>query len=298
MKRVLVTAATGFVGRNALRPLIAKGYEVHAVTRKQHGIEPGVHWHRVDLLNNSETAHLMAQIRPTHLLHFAWYAEPGTFWNSPENFRWLEASLALLRHFREAGGWRIVMAGTCAEYDWDFGFFSEGVTPCRPATPYGICKNALQETLRSYSHIENLSSAWGRIFFLYGPNEHPARLVASVITSLLRGDVARCTHGYQLRDFMHVDDAASAFVALLDSELDGPVNIASGQPVHLRDIVLAAADYLGARERVSFGAIQAPENDPPLLVGDNRRLTAELGWRAHYDLTTGIAQTVNTWKTK
>lgn len=296
MKRVLVTGATGFIGRNALRPLIAKGYEVHAVTRKQPGIEQGVHWHNVNLLKSDETARLMAQIRPTHLLHFAWYAEPGKFWNSPENFRWLEASLALLRHFREAGGSRIVMAGTCAEYDWNYGFCSEGITPCRPATPYGVCKNVLQETLRAYSVQEKLSSAWGRIFFLYGPNEHPSRLVASVIISLLRGDFARCTHGNQLRDYIHVDDVASAFVALLDSEVEGPVNIASGQPVSLRDIVLAAADYIGARERVHFGAVEAPENDPPLLVGDNRRLTTETGWRARYDLTTGIAQAVDSWK--
>lgn len=293
MKRVLLTGATGFVGRNAITPLIAKGYEVHAVTSKQAASAQGIHWHCTNLLDSKETAHLLTEIRPTHLLHFAWYAEPREFWRSPENFRWLEASIALLRHFRESGGQRVVMAGTCAEYDWNYGYCSEAVTPCRPATPYGVCKNALQETLRSFSTEEEISSAWGRIFFLYGPNEHPSRLVSSVITSLLHGDTARCSHGNQIRDFMHVEDVASAFVALLDSAVEGPVNIASGRPVALREVVLAAADYLGARERVQFGVVPTSVNEPLLLVGDNRRLSDEVVWCPHYDLVTGIAQTVD-----
>lgn len=299
MKRVLLTGGTGFVGRNAIAPLIDRGYEVHAVTSKQSVSTQGVHWHHANLLNGGEAAQLMAEIRPTHLLHFAWYAEPGKFWKASENYHWLEASIALLRHFREAGGVRAVMAGTCAEYDWNYGYCSEAVTPCRPATPYGICKNALQEVLRSYSGEEKLSSAWGRIFFLYGPNEHPARLVSSVIASLLHGDTARCSHGNQLRDFMHVEDVASAFVALLDSPVEGTVNIASGRPVSLREIVLAAADYIGAaRERVQFGAIPAQQNDPPLLVGDSRRLFDEVAWHPRYDLASGIAQTVDSCRRK
>jgi len=104
-------------------------------------------------------------------------------------------------------------------------------------------------------------------------------LVPSVIASLLRGEAARCTHGDQIRDFLHVTDVADAFVALLDSPVEGAVNIASGNPVALRQIVLAAADCLGARERVQFDAPSPSDNEPPLLVADWRRLANELGWR-------------------
>ena len=295
MKRVLLTGATGFIGRHAVASLVDKGYEVHAVSSKLAGFLEGGHSHCVNLLDSNATASLMAEIRPTHLLHFAWYAAPGKFWRSPENFRWLEASIALLRHFQAAGGQRAVMAGTCAEYDWDYGYCSEAVTPCRPATPYGVCKNALQETLRAYSAEENLSSAWGRIFFLYGPNENPARLVSSVTSSLLRGDIARCSHGNQMRDFMHVEDVATAFVELLDSTVQGAVNIASGRPLAVREIVLMAAEYIGAQDRVRFGVIPEPEHEPPLLAGNNRRLSNEVGWNQQRDIRIGIEQTVDWW---
>lgn len=297
MKRVLVTGATGFIGRNTLAQLVAKGYEVHAVSsRPSTNVASNVSWHCSSLIDSREAALLLAKIRPTHLLHFAWYAEPGKFWHSLENFRWLEASIALLRSFREAGGQRVVMAGTCAEYAWDEGICIENTTTCRPLTPYGTCKNALQEVLHSYSNEVDLSSAWGRIFFIYGPNEHSARLIASVINSLLRGEKANCTHGNQLRDFMHVEDVALAFVALLDSNVNGPVNISSGRPLSLREIVLTAANYIGASELVAFGALTAPEGEPPILVGDNQRLKNEVGWSGQRDIEVGVKQTVNWWR--
>lgn len=297
MKRVIVTGATGFIGRNALAQLLANGYEVHAVSsRLSVSVKSNVNWHCVNLIDSKETTLLIEKIQPTHLLHFAWYAEPGKFWHSLENFRWLEASITLLRSFRESGGQRAVMVGTCAEYTWDDGLCIEGTTDCHPLTPYGVCKNALQEVLCSYSNEAGLSSAWGRIFFMYGPNEHPARLLSSVINSLLRGEIANCTHGNQLRDFMHVEDVASAFVALLDSNVVGPVNISTGRTVSLREIVLTAAHYIGASELVAFGALSAPVGEPPILIGDNQRLKNEVGWSGQRDIALGVKQTVDWWK--
>jgi nucleoside-diphosphate-sugar epimerase len=249
-----------------------------------------------DLFNSDSPETIVNEVRPTHLLHFAWYAEPGHFWTAPENLQCVNASLALLKAFGEQGGERVVMAGTCAEYDWGQGLCLEKVTPRKPSTLYGTCKNALQEILSIYSYQFGLSSAWGRIFFLYGPKEHPSRLVSSVIQSILRGETARCSSGEQVRDFMYVTDVASAFVTLLNSEIQGPVNIASGEAITLKDVVERIATKLGRPELLNLGARSTNLQDPPLLLADISRLKDELGWQPSFDIDRGLDETIAWWK--
>src|SRR5262249_11285022 len=163
----------------------------HAVSsrpRPQDGF--AVYWHQADLLNPQDIATLLLSIRPTHLLHLAWYAEPGKYWTSEKNLEWICASLNLLIEVVRHGGQRVVMAGPCAEYDWPSGHCAEAVAPLTPTTLYGSSKHALQVLLAAVARQAGLSSAWGRIFFLFGPYEHPSRLVASVARSLLQGEPA------------------------------------------------------------------------------------------------------------
>ena len=294
--RVLVTGAAGFIGRQCIAPLLAKGYEVHAISSKPPGEDGIVHWHKADLLDARQCGDLVRQVQPTHLLHFAWYAVPGKYWTSAENLRWVQASLELMQAFAAVGGKRIVMAGTCAEYDWSFGHCAEVSTPLVPATLYGTCKHALQTMLAAWSRQEGLSSAWGRIFSLYGPHEHPARLVASVITALLRGEEAPCNNGSLVRDYLHVADVASAFVALLDSDLEGPVNIGSGTGVTLKDIVEEIASQIGQPNLLRLEARPKSSSEPQTLVADVGRLYS-LGWRPHYNLADGLDQTIAWWRT-
>lgn len=241
-------------------------------------------------------AALIAEVQPSHLLHFAWYTVPGKYWTSTENLRWVQASIGLLQEFVRHGGQRVVMAGTCAEYDWRYGYCSEAVTPLAPTTLYGICKHSLQLMLAAFSRQAGLSMAWGRIFFLFGPHEHPDRLVAYVIRSLLRGEPARCSHGRQIRDFLYVQDVANAFVALLESGVSRPVNIASGQPVALRELIYGIAAKFNRDDLIQLGAVSTPPDEPPLLVADVRCLHDELGWTPKYDLDTGLEQTIDWWK--
>lgn len=295
VRRVILTGASGLIGRQAIAPLLDRGFEVHAVARRAEASRGKLHWHAADLLDEAAAASLVKDVAASHLLHLAWYAEPGKFWTSPENLRWVSASLALARAFAEGGGTDLVAAGSCAEYDWDVaGVCGEDKTPLKPHTLYGVAKHALRQVLEAYAPLAPLRLAWGRIFLLYGPEEHPARLVPSVIRPLLEGREAPCSHGAQLRDFLHAADVAGAFAALLDSAVEGPVNIGSGRATALRDLIGIIGRELGREDLIRLGVL--PDNSPALLVPDIRRLRDEVGFRPTFSLEEGLQDAILWWR--
>lgn len=288
--RLLLTGASGFVGSAVLRRLKTEtGWDVHLVSR-QRPPELQADWthHPVDLLEPGRARSLIAEVAPSHLLHLAWNAEPGVFWTAPDNLTWTAASLELYRAFVDAGGWRAVMAGTCAEYDWSGPKLVEGETPLRPTSLYGVAKDALRRIVEAAAQQENASWAWGRIFFVYGPQERPGRLVSDISDALREGRPAECSDGVQERDFMHVDDVAGAFVAALTSDYDGVFNIASGRPSTIREIVERLGEVAGRPDLLRLGARPARPGDPPRLVGDGSVLRQRIGFHPSFDLAEGL----------
>ncbi len=295
MRRVLVTGAAGFVGKPSLFALADRGFEIHAVSR-QHGENAnGVTWHAADLLAQSQVADLIACVRPTHLIHLAWCTDHGTFWRSPDNLRWLAASAELVNQFAAHGGKRIVIAGSCAEYDASGGICREDGSPIRPETLYGASKHALHVAVDAFARTHGLSFAWARLFHLFGPGEQPGRLVPSIICSLLRGEPARCSEGSQLRDYLCADDAGAALAAVLDSTVEGAVNVGSGSPVALRVFARRIAALVGRPELLQVGALDSRCGEPPMLVADIHRLTDEVGWTARADVDRALVRTIEWW---
>lgn len=298
IRRVLVTGATGFVGRQVLAPLLARGCEVHVTTRHAQAVWPaGVVRHVTDLLDCSGHPALLDRVRPDHLLHLAWYAEHGKFWNAVDNAHWLQATLSLTDRFCRSGGERFVGVGTCAEYDWRYGVCVEGVTPELPQSFYGRAKLAAGQAAAAMAAHAGVGFAWGRLFFPYGPGESPQRFIPHVVTRLLAGDAAACTHGRQFRDYLHVDDAAAAIVHLLDAPLGGPVNIGSGVPVSIGDVARRIGRMLGRENLVQLGALPDAANAAPMLVADPTRLR-EVGWAPRKSLDEGLSDTIDWWRTR
>jgi nucleoside-diphosphate-sugar epimerase len=141
--RVLITGATGFIGRHCLERLCESGGEIHAVTRTLPQPAAGpARWHAADLRDPAAARNLIETVRPDHLLHLAWEATPRLYAGPPENLRWLIGATAMLTAFGEYGGQRFVGAGSLAEYAGGQEVCAEDETPIRPATVYGKCKAA------------------------------------------------------------------------------------------------------------------------------------------------------------
>ncbi len=309
---VLLTGASGFIGSRAIAPLIAAGHEVHALGRRAGAsaggavgavaaASAGVIWHEVDLLDDRAVQPLVAEIAAERMLHLAWFTEHGRFWSAGENLDWVAASVRLVRAFAQAGGRRAAIAGTCAEYDWarldgpcrELDDAGDAATAERPATLYGACKRATRLVCEAYAHEAGLSLAWGRVFLLYGPGEDERRLVPQVARALLSGERAPTSDGAQLRDFTHVDDVAGGFAALLDSDVEGPVNVASGEAVSIADVLALIARAAGRPDLLRLAALPRRDGEPDLLVADVRRLRDEVGFAPSVTLEQGIAETVD-----
>lgn len=292
--RVLVTGGSGFVGRAVVDRLAADGVDVHATSRRSRSA-PGT-WHAADLTEPSAAHDVMAAIQPTHLVHAAWFQASGTARASgADNLEWTEISLRLLREFAASGGTRYVGLGSCFEYDVTEPVLSE-TTALRPHTLYGHCKAAIGQTSLAFGAAVDLSVAWARGFFMYGPGEGRTRLVADVALSLLAGRRVRTTDGRQRRDFLHVADVADALVALLASDYRGAINIGSGEAVPVRRVVEIIADLAGGLDRVDFGALARAEDDPPVVLADAGLARETLDWVPRISLEAGLADTVEHWR--
>jgi nucleoside-diphosphate-sugar epimerase len=280
--RILITGASGLIGRHVVPALLARGDEVHAVSRAA-GLPAGVVQHRADLL--SDAGSVVRAVRPSQLLHLAWTTEHGKFWSDPANRQWQRATVGLARAFAACGGGRFVAAGTCAEYGWGHAGapLSEARTPLVPRTLYGQAKNETRAELESLLG-PGVSFAWGRVFFLFGPGESAARFVPSVALPLLEGRPATCGAPSLERDFLAAEDVAGAFVALLSSDVTGAVNIASGETRSLGEIARELAELAGRPDLLELGAKGPTAENPAVLAADVARLGHEVGWRPPHPL--------------
>ena len=292
MKRIVITGANGFVGRNCL-PLFADdaSYEVHALDLRRGDLK-NIVWHEVDLSEIEAANALIRQIEPTHLLHLAWFVPPNEFWTSTENVVWIYRSFEILKSFAEAGGKRAVLIGSCAEYDWNIdGFCDEETTELKPSMLYGIAKNALFQLATKYAESVDLSFAWARLFFMFGAGEPEAKFVAYVIKSLLKNERAICRNPNLMRDYFSVKEVAAALKALLESNVRGAVNVASGEAVRVGDLAKSVSEILQRSDLIEFAENPNP-NEPQFLAANTRRLSEEVGWKPQQSLENALREYV------
>lgn len=273
---VLLTGATGFVGRQVLRSLVDHGLRVRAVVRdgKQgqlamlEGIETVVTTPDLFAENADWWTEVCKEI--DSVINVAWYAEPGRYLQSAKNLDCLTGTIQLAKGAAKAGVRRFIGIGTCVEYDLDGGILSTQ-TPLRPLTPYAAAKAAAFMSLSQWLPRQGVEFAWCRLFYLYGEGEDVRRLVPYLRTKLSAGEAVELTSGNQIRDFLNVSEAGRMIVNIALSNEQGPVNICSGVPITVRQLAEQVADEYGRRDLLKFGT--RPDNlfEPACIIGMRSR---------------------------
>lgn len=290
--KVLLTGASGFLGRYVLQSLQRQGIATVTLGRQRAANSAFAEFIEADLLTMPDFNALARQARATHLLHLAWFTEHGEFWTSPQNLSWIYASVRLADAFCNAGGQRVVMAGSCAEYEWsENSVLREDATPLNSATLYGTTKNTTRRLVNAICTEYQVPLLWGRMFLLHGTGENRARLIPSLI-DVFRGQRPPFgINAYAARDFLHATDVAEGFNTLLRRGDSGAYNICSGQPVLLGDVARELARLLDADPQAVLSLASARRDEPATLIGDNSKLKA-LGWQPALSLTQGLERTV------
>ena len=288
-KKVFVTGATGLIGKELLLPLTQAGFDVFALTIEDNNpAVSGVHWIKGNLFDEAFIAQTLAQVLPSHLLNMAWCAT-GDYATANINFDFVRAGLTLLKHFAQNGGKRAVFAGTCFEYALTDHPIRE-TDAVEPPNPYACCKNALHQMAEMFCRQNHISFGYGRIFYVYGRREHPSRLTAGIIHALRTGQPYEIKFSQLRRDYMYSKDIAGAFVKLLDSSVEGAVNICTGKAVSLAEYATALGDLL---HRPDLLVLKQEETTQLLtIVGDCTRLTREVGFSPKYSLEEGLREIV------
>ena len=269
---VLLTGASGFVGRQVLRALGDQCALVRIVVRDEKQRE-------FDDLACVESLVLSPDIFAEDadwwfkvcrgvdiVIHVAWYAEPCRYLQSAKNFDCLVGTLQMAKGAVQAGVRRFIGVGTCFEYELSLGILS-AESPLQPLTPYAGSKAAVFMALSQCLPQQGVEFAWCRLFYLYGEGEDPRRLVPYLRSKFAAGQPAKLTSGKQIRDFLDVREAGHMIAEIALGHQQGPINICSGIPITVRQLAERIANEYGRRDLLEFGA--RPDNliDPPCVVG-------------------------------
>ena len=296
--RFVVTGSTGFLGRNFVQTALASGHDIAVLLRPESNYDclpanPQLsRFHCPDPLDFESPSNALLDWQPDCMFHFGWRgvasSDRNTAFQITENLPHAIRSVQLA-HRLGARQW--ISVGSQAEYGLHDRRMDEG-TPCSPTTIYGKSKLATGMATQALAETLGMASTWIRVFSVYGPGDDPNHLLPLVTRQLLSGEQPALTRCEQLWDFLHVDDATKAFVALAEHEASGVFNLASGRAQPLRDTVEAIRSRIGPCPEVDYGAIPYSENQVMHLEGDISQIQRSTNWSPSVDLEEGLATVV------
>ena len=228
----------------------------------------------------------ISRFQPEWCFHLAWEGLPDY---SPDRCRAnLDAGIRLLTVAAQSGVKRIVVAGTCWEYGAASGAVSETSAPGEVGT-FAATKHALLAALDRAAREWAFDYRWARVFFVYGAGQRPTSLIPHLRTAYKTGGAPDIREPGSVQDFVHVDDVASALVALGASNVaSGIFNVGSGEPASVGHVANRVAEYYG-RAR-PFPSVP----DGGGFWADTDKLRASTDWRCRIGIDDGISRTLAT----
>ena len=268
---ILLTGATGFVGRQVLSDIIDRSLDCIVVCRNKEKIDSKYRKkiNKIIISNNIFTENKewwISNLKGVDIvIHIAWYVEPGKYLESEKNLECLIGSLNLAYAANECKISKFVGIGTCFEYDFN-NFKIDTNRDLNPKNLYSKCKVSLFKILTSF--FENkIDFLWCRLFYLYGEGESEKRFYPYLKNKMKNNETAELSDGSQVRDFMNVKDASKIILGASLGSNYGPFNVCSGNEITLKNFAYQIADKYGNRALLNFGARPNNDLDPAYVVG-------------------------------
>lgn len=270
-KKILVTGASGFIGRQVVLRLIEFGHEIIATSRALPEELSRVWGDRVkfvpfDLSREQEVAVEIFGC-PDVLIHLAWRGLHD-YKNPAHIDEFLPEACSFIKRVVESGTQHVVVAGTCFEYGFQYGPMDEAM-PANPTNAYGIAKDALRRYIQTLQSQNDFTLAWVRLFYMYGPGQHPKSILSLLDKAVSEGLATfNMSGGEQLRDYLSVEEVARRLAVIAGrSGVDGVFNCCSGRPISIRRLVEERVANIGASIDLNLGHFPYPQHEPMAFWG-------------------------------
>lgn len=268
--KIAVTGASGFIGTYVINELYKRNVEIIAISRTKRSSTSlklkKVKWIKIDISNPPKDC-LNVIGNPDSLIHLAWEGLPNYRSNHhidkelPSHFNFLSGLI-------NQGLDSLIAVGTCFEYGMQSGGLSVNHRTL-PENEYAIAKDTLHNQIRKLSNLHQIKLIWARLFYVYGVGQAENSLYSSLRKAIESGDkFFQMSSGRQIRDFLPVEDAASALVDLVfDKEAKNVVNICSGSPISVLELVEKLLKDNNWKIELAPGKLKYPDYEPHAFWG-------------------------------
>lgn len=280
--RVLVTGASGFLGRRLL-PQLAGHEVVSLVPPAERPAASGGNVIVGDLETDGRWRQQVQRFAPQWCVHLAWAGLPD--YSVARCRANVDASLRLIETLAHAGVKRVVVAGSCWEYGRAEGAVSEDRLPVDCGV-FASAKHAVRTVLDSVARERGFEYRWPRIFFVYGPGQRSTSLIPHLHAAYRAGRQPELRDPSAVQDFVHVDDVVRGLVTLTENAMpSGVFNLGSGQPTSASQVANIVAAHFG--QAPPFPAVEPGRG----FWADPRR-ARDAGWQTGISLADGVEATL------